>query len=246
MRTSPVACPYRTDAQKSGRFQRNGHQLLGPRCDGISPPFSPSVHSLWQLCIKTNCDRLLEFILRNIPSIAGVHDNSSSSPSAAADDGQPLLIKWLCSSRPGEADLPPKLFSFPTNDAWRVLLLRPISSPYFAKKLTSSCVPQTYSRTENIPNESTGEQLTCGMELWGSVSADPFCPIARDQKKWDKWLVEAVDDWHLDDKRRWRKFEDMRNRVVVSICDVRAIGDGLDDNQAAATFPGPSGHQQQQ
>ncbi|KAL3069962.1 hypothetical protein niasHT_031444 [Heterodera trifolii] len=221
------------------------------------------------LCIRTYNDRLLEFILRNIPSTAGVHDNSSSSPSSAADDGQPLLIKWLCSSRPGEADLPPKLFSFPTNDAWRGAKIAEINSWTKAKKeeiklaflsasspanfiaafrepLARTCVPTPNPRSKDFTNELTGERLTVKWR-YGNYRQLIRCPMSRHEKKWHKWLVEAVDGWHLDYRHRWRKFSDMRNRVVVSICDVRAIGDGLlDDNNQAAEVAGPSGHQQQQ
>ncbi|KAL3071142.1 hypothetical protein niasHT_033122 [Heterodera trifolii] len=229
------------------------------------------------MSIKTNCARLLEFVLRNIPSSARVHVNSSSS---STDDGQPLLIKWLCSPSPQSPDAgisPPKVLSFRTKEwteaimkeanEWTDYTIREIkaafrdaSSPadfccFFRESVMSSCIIMSGPRSEKFINELTGEQLTVEWR-----HADHFrlvrCPISRDDdKKWLKWVDEAI-EWHYDDNPRSHIcefdgqrifFGDLRNRIIVTI-DVRILDDGfLDDNQAASTeaIPGPSGQQQQ-
>ncbi|KAL3075252.1 hypothetical protein niasHT_033826 [Heterodera trifolii] len=222
------------------------------------------------LSIKTNCDRLLEYIIHNIPSSARVHVNSSSS---SADDGQPLVIKWLCSSSTGIS--PPKVLSFRTKEwteaiikeanEWTDSKIREIktaflgaSSPanfccFFREALFSTCIIMPDPRSEKFTNELTGEQLTVEWR-----HGDHFrlvrCPISRDDdKKWSQWVDEAI-EWHYDNPSHGSRFDgqriffgDLRNRIIVTI-DVRILDDGfLDDNQAASTeaIPGPSGQQQQ-
>ncbi|KAL3075519.1 hypothetical protein niasHT_031012 [Heterodera trifolii] len=217
------------------------------------------------LAIKTNCARLLDLILRNIPSTAGVHANSSSSASAA-DDGQPLLIKWLCSPSPRSRDaniLPPKMLSFYAYHEWTATTTNQIKAAFRDASSPASFICAIRDPRQDDPSyclcywpfcekltNELGEQLT--VERRRNCTDCLLlvrCPILRDLDRWETWEYEAV-GWFFDGPRRRVKFNDQRNRIIVCMRDGRSVGDGLIDNNnddaAAASVPGPSVQQQQQ
>ncbi|KAL3113557.1 hypothetical protein niasHT_017113 [Heterodera trifolii] len=217
------------------------------------------------LAIKTNSARLLDFILRNIPSTAGVHANPSSS-AAAADDDQPLLIKWLCAPSPRSCDaniLPPKMLSLYTHDEWNATTINQIKAAFRDASSPASFICAIRDPRQDDPSyclcywpfyekltNELGEQLT--VERRRNCTDCLLlvrCPILRDLDRWETWEYEAV-GWFFDGPRRRVKFNDQRNRIIVCMRDGRSVGDGLLDNNnddaAAASVPGPSVQQQQQ
>ncbi|KAL3080384.1 hypothetical protein niasHT_032589 [Heterodera trifolii] len=210
------------------------------------------------LAIKTNCARLLDFILRNIPSTAGVHANSPSS-AVAASDHQPLMLKWLCAPSPRSRDaniLPPKMLSLDVDTEWTVTTINQIKAvriflmihqQFVAIRRRPLLFAFSATRALNIDvfyghwtNGRTGEQLIIERR------ADDYlllvrCPISRDSDKWTTWENEAI-GWFSDEP-----LHQLRNRIIVCMRDERSVGDGLLDNDdAAASDPGPSVQQQLQ